>query len=770
MDKYQRPQPEWTGNACNALSVVRISALPTRNKDNFISSYAREQRNYLKQYALDGRLFASSWDRGEAGSQVGDHLGLARQEDNLGFGTPVLKPRLGIKAVKRRTDLAVSGDQAIATHHEVHLPNIKNDVRSKQACNTKQARGSDARDLKTVEKGRGRPAIEGSGSKESGKRGPEAVSGSEDEQATRLAERRERKRAKRSIMKPVIEDASGKENNPKRREMKRKDQIDFVKNQPGFALMHGLPATNIGKNRLTLERTTLRNTGVFQKGKASASTGVNGNHPKQSGRTTGFSEPTFLNQSKRKAKRIPSPDRSNVSSEPPSPLSVMKSGAPGDRKQRSTRTEPAHTSKAQSKSLADSKTRYNPAESIVWDIEQPDCVLSSCVNSGEESGTVVLNLSFKAQPPICDANAASSSENTLSETELGKSVRCQSRGEASPPAARNLSSPSLRPSESASQIGPPAVLPASPCLPNGASKYFNFLVTERAEPCLEALKGTKVLDQTMSGLPEPGDHMLVDDDKVANRPPIECDFSPVRVDGHLSRAQDIDTDFMDFDEPYCDLANFGFFEEGLLGMQATSLGELECDLDSQLRSLAGSGDYLECSFDDYQMTPDVTVDSNCLAYVGTHTQHWVQDYNNNWESADLELPEDAAWNPVLDSQFSEGSEIHWEGTWDSVYEDLGGANSQCGRSVSTYASCDDTEQSGTEYGSLGDICHGYSNESQYEDSPIEVHHFRQGRSLLYGLDLCSTERPSKTRRHQLPDVEADVARRLQRDHWLPQKL
>jgi hypothetical protein len=56
--------------------------------------------------------------------------------------------------------------------------------------------------------------------------------------------------------------------------------------------------------------------------------------------------------------------------------------------------------------------------------------------------------------------------------------------------------------------------------------------------------------------------------------------------------------------------------------------------------------------------------------------------------------------------------------------------------------------------------------SSMELYPDVVHHFWQGRSLLYGV---STPGDSSSL-YKLSNVEADVAKQLQLDHWQPQKL
>jgi hypothetical protein len=106
-----------------------------------------------------------------------------------------------------------------------------------------------------------------------------------------LSERRARKRVKRAIVKPDtnivvhVSPASSERDNKKvpRKKGKKHSGIE------GLALLHGLSATNVGKNRLTVSTATvlftslvspssqskpLASLGVFNKGKSSTKTKV----------------------------------------------------------------------------------------------------------------------------------------------------------------------------------------------------------------------------------------------------------------------------------------------------------------------------------------------------------------------------------------------------------------------------------------------------------------------------------------------------------------
>lgn len=72
-----------------------------------------------------------------------------------------------------------------------------------------------------------------------------------------LAERRERRRAKKAIVDPkpdsLASSASDNESDSKRKRKETKAKKTKRLNIPaGLALMHGFSATNIGKNRLTV--------------------------------------------------------------------------------------------------------------------------------------------------------------------------------------------------------------------------------------------------------------------------------------------------------------------------------------------------------------------------------------------------------------------------------------------------------------------------------------------------------------------------------------
>lgn len=99
-----------------------------------------------------------------------------------------------------------------------------------------------------------------------------------------LTERRERKRAKRSIIQPkeVSVDEDKAENPICKKKTSKKDKQSKI--PAAFALMHGFTATNVGKNRLTVRFVPLvlllglmafcqlkpgPTAGVFGKGKAS---------------------------------------------------------------------------------------------------------------------------------------------------------------------------------------------------------------------------------------------------------------------------------------------------------------------------------------------------------------------------------------------------------------------------------------------------------------------------------------------------------------------
>ena len=214
------------------------------SKDQYIQAYLERQKSYIHSYVSEGL----------------DHrppTSVSHQDPenpSYGFGTPVLLPRA--------TKLIVS-----PSADKYRLSPAKATQRARKALDAgtsgKENKGSERVSLDTIQssKRKRKKAI--------------ILSCSDDEREREasesllmtlrihtpskrfrqgLSERRARKRVKRSIVKPDtnatahVSSVSSERENKKvsRKKGKKRSGID------GLALLHGLSATNVGKNRLTV--------------------------------------------------------------------------------------------------------------------------------------------------------------------------------------------------------------------------------------------------------------------------------------------------------------------------------------------------------------------------------------------------------------------------------------------------------------------------------------------------------------------------------------
>ncbi|KAJ7507725.1 hypothetical protein B0H11DRAFT_1968345, partial [Mycena galericulata] len=362
----------------------RLPALPKLDKTQFIASYLQGQKVHAKSHAEEGRSVTASWHR---------HSTPEKPSANVGFATPILTARVS---------------------------------RGAQVAENKSSRQDPEVNLQTAKKRRG-------------------DSDHDEDQAARLLERRERKRAKRAIVQakgPSEPDAAS--SNGDKKKMKAKGKKPKVPS--GFALMHGFSATNVGKNRLTLKPPS--NVGVFKKGKASLNTKTK---PKPTVKP--FSELGFLNNTK----KIPEPVASDTSSSSDNESSAEDMPDLQKKKIATQQSRPAKVPRiltdssqhASELSKIGAPQKCNPAQSEIWDIEsrasekQKAMKRNTCAADDADAsyvqGTVVVDA---RKPAWCDRGP----------TQLDPVVQITLEREV-PDVTAIPSSPSLRPSQSASQVG-----------------------------------------------------------------------------------------------------------------------------------------------------------------------------------------------------------------------------------------------------------------------------------------------------------------------------
>ncbi|KAJ7179921.1 hypothetical protein C8R43DRAFT_971187 [Mycena crocata] len=433
----------------NALTSERLPTLPKLDKADFITSYIQGQRAHAKSHVEEGLLLSSSWDVRSTPEKPPAAI-------PVGFATPILTAR---------------NEQGLK----------KENISSKPA--SKKPSHSASQDAQIKVKDRKETTTATTRNPLSKKR--DKALDSDEDQAARLTERRERKRIKRAIVKPrEASEPDTASSNGNKRKNRPKSKSKKPKVPSGFALMHGFNATNVGKNRLTLKPPS--NVGVFKKGKASFNAKVK--HKAKGGPSIypfssiyrsliilsalpykHFSEFGFLNNTKKSPEQAvsePSSDSTSSSIEE-IPESKKKAVTQQSRRAKSLRTltETSRQPSQLSKSIVPQKSLL--VESEIWDIEsraseKREMVQRQILSADQDSasqipGTVVIDARM---PAWCD-RVANTTKTDIGDRDV--------RDAEIPDAIVIPSSPSLRPSQSASQIGHLLVKPSPGA---GASHYF----------------------------------------------------------------------------------------------------------------------------------------------------------------------------------------------------------------------------------------------------------------------------------------------------------
>ncbi|KAJ6599137.1 hypothetical protein DFH09DRAFT_26190 [Mycena vulgaris] len=419
------------------LTSERLPTLPKLDKKQFIDSYLHGQRAHAKFHAEEGRSLASLWD---LHSTPNKSTAVSSGARHIGFGTPILKARIPRTAIEEKSKKEIAPSKSEAARADKTEPNPKpkhdpDKTATTQNCLTRK-RGADL--------------------------------DSDEDQAGRLLERRERKRVKRAIVQPKEaseHDTTSSHDNGKSKK-RTKPKGKKIKVPSGFALMHGFTATNVGTNRLTLKPPS--NVGVFKKGKASFKTKIKqklkGHQRKH------FSELGFLNANKKALEHAAS-ESSSASGNESSVEEIIepkkKTTAQKSRQAKSSRILSSNQVSELSEASAPQQRRV-AAESEIWDIEsrasekrrsrmQKTCSMDEADTSYIQ-GTVVIDARIPAwgnRP-----GTATRTHSVIEVTQIAVDV---------PGAAAIPSSPSLRPSQSASQIGQLVIKPSHA---KEASRYF----------------------------------------------------------------------------------------------------------------------------------------------------------------------------------------------------------------------------------------------------------------------------------------------------------
>ncbi|KAH6914983.1 hypothetical protein BKA70DRAFT_1510849 [Coprinopsis sp. MPI-PUGE-AT-0042] len=267
---------------------LRLQNIPRMDRSTFTKNFVQEQQLYGKVYTSQGKAYFDNWaDNIALGDNIDATQVVSKGDEalDIGVGTPILKPRnpqIAPKTIPRAKtsthraanegDSDASQGQCAPSTSVLHLP-PKRAVDSKK----KEAKPSSER---VYESSKSQQRKRKNGEKKDGER-------HRSEHAERLKVRRERRKARRDIVNPKEPEppSSEDEGGPgARKQVGKKPKVPA-----GLALMHGFHASNVGKSRLTMERSNAPS-GLFMKGKASAKTAAAPKSKKRSG----FSEQTFL--------------------------------------------------------------------------------------------------------------------------------------------------------------------------------------------------------------------------------------------------------------------------------------------------------------------------------------------------------------------------------------------------------------------------------------------------------------------------------------------
>ncbi|KAF8076308.1 hypothetical protein FPV67DRAFT_1471262 [Lyophyllum atratum] len=786
-----------------------ILAIPKLDKAKFISTYLHEQSAHVKYYASQGRALLSSWEHEDLPGVV---LSESVEEPtkaclpsqllvvDYGFGTPVLKPRVIMRTVEDTKPSVAKKNEATTTpggsttRRQVVAPNLDRQVKRKRTQLKSPAKVIEPKSLpRKVRKGLK----------------PESTSGQEGEHATRLKERRDRKRSKRAIIKPTTDadtesETLSERNIAKKGETKKSNAKARI--PAGLALMHGFSATNVGSGRLTV-RPSL-NVGVFNKGKASAK--ISKKPAKESRLQFGFTEKDFLdktgkgpehNKVKRKRVSLSSSgsDASTANSEEDVDTQERIKPRKEIRKSRklqdsntcpsriANEKRPEHPSTKQADTIngheINAPTTEARTNSIVWDIELEDASLPSQL-AVSESGKRSAMLSTRhatwgafptQQPPQIEisATAHQSLREGPSDLELDDVT-----------------------SESASRCGQPIDRRDIP-LEEASSKYFAVPLAgagltisssndtlgrpaTRTATCSKALSNDIIHDPTHITIHTPLSPLsalfpsvlsVYDAVEAGDYEKIDSDNDSTE---HLPEVDPQDYEYSEGDHQLWPLEDIGPSEE-LFSAMTDKLGAIYTDDElsygicknnknsvsfHQWHELEGSSHhhiYTEAMAYEEEEVPINGIwagdEDGSLVYEADNG-YYFHGYGDGYAFHANELDGDDCEEVFLrDHHFS-------------AVSDAGeGGNSMCG---------DESVE-----GDSGDVSHSLSTSgdlelgTEEEEGSVDVTagRFAQGRALLLGYSEQGG-RPCLVKPSCRPEVslvEVDVAKGL-RNHWLPQRL
>ncbi|KZV75413.1 hypothetical protein PENSPDRAFT_647200 [Peniophora sp. CONT] len=486
--KSSQAVPQPAAFTASNLQTLSANADPTDRVKIFVQSQTR----YAKAHANEGRVELASWRSDGTPRTPPRATALVSA-----FDSPILKPRvpgieLGVHVGSRHKVRDAGPSASQATRKAVGVRAIKD--RKEKAEETfgeedgrkKKDEGAEGEERKEVKRPAARepktvPAA-------ASKKRPKTPTGSELDHVARLADRRERKRARREIVKPapVASSSVDKENDAADDDMEedgphvlklKKSNKGGKAKQPkakkipaGFALMHGFTAPNVGGNRLTIKPSTNSQYGVFNRGRTSGKTKV-GTKPTIA-RGALFSEDRFLNSTRSRPagpslgagrfRRLADEEVSSAHSSAASLPAVTIRTKPITVKGNKARPKVSPPVPSEHEDATSDHGRSVAAESAPWDVEDGRSLSSKAASVPSlKQSTAVMDirqyrlgkLLEKSTPGKTDAredDGVSGTDATREPTPASASTPSQDRVPSHQQTRGTMSS--LAPSESASQV------------------------------------------------------------------------------------------------------------------------------------------------------------------------------------------------------------------------------------------------------------------------------------------------------------------------------
>ena len=461
-----------------------------------------------------------------------------------------------------------------------------------------------------------------------------------------------------------------------------------------------------------------------------------------------FSEAAFLNKPRQNVSKINLEKLAKISTSMEEDSSVATSVSASMNKARTAsdmmkvRSRESRDGKVPSKSNLASKTKqdqdklqtgYNPADSVVWDIEQTE-LLGSEVSSGGNKGTIVLKLDHL---PMASKEVLALDTDTAT---LEARVEPSQQKSLSLTQSDALSSPSLCPSQSASQICLKTVDEASP--PTAPSKYFKPLPPKLAKSHLASCYTINQLDAKPSAVSELGE-LLTIEDAITEIPEPASHFLYSIDPSARSHYDD---------------------QEG----GAILIPPIQPSYDLEVSVYEGYPDSEFWSPIDHpdDLAVERLDDNNSSVVIFADDEMWPLDYIADGELDEMDrtsfisFPEDQSMQLHCIPQSIWQSDVYNEVS--EMCQGLVYQESE-GRLLMTDLESEDQQMQPDDDSNFNSELEEVSSMEPYPDV---VHHFWQGRSLLYE----SITPGDSSSLHKLSNVEADVARQLQLGHWQPQKL